>query len=68
MLFRSLDNLLDTVGDVTEDDGMVKVGFRVPLDVAEKWYEAIKRGGKETELENICAVIDLMFESLIDNA
>ena len=63
-----LDNLLDTVGDVTEDDGMVKVGFRVPLDVAEKWYEAIKRGGKETELENICAVIDLMFESLIDNA
>lgn len=63
-----LDNLLDTVGDVTEDDGMVKVAFRVPIDVAEKWYEAVKRGGQESELENICAVIDLVFGELTDNA
>ena len=63
-----LDSLLDSVGDVTEDDGMVKVGFRVPIDVAEKWYEAVKRGGQETELENICVVIDKLFAELTDNA
>jgi ParB-like chromosome segregation protein Spo0J len=64
----SLDDLLDSVGDVTEEDGMERVTFKVPVDVADKWAQTIKAINGDSELEKICNVINNMFETYVDNA
>lgn len=63
-----LDALLDSVGDVTDVDGMERVTFKVPVDVAGKWKEIVKQNNADSELEKLCNVINTAYEMFIDNA
>lgn len=60
-----LDALHDEVGDVTDEDGLVVVRFKVPPYVHEKWEAALRATGQE-DMEAIALVIQAAFDALTD--
>jgi hypothetical protein len=62
-----LDDLLDEYGEPTDDDGMVRVSFSVPADVAARWEMAVKSAGSGSVLENTCTAVQSAYDALVDN-
>jgi hypothetical protein len=57
----TINDLLNNVGDVTEDDGLERVSFKAPPDVASKWAQLIKNTNGNTELDKICNLINNVY-------
>lgn len=60
-----LNDLLDEVGHPTEEDGMVRVSFLVPVDVAARWEMAVEQAGSGSELENTCTAVQAAFDAIV---
>lgn len=60
-----LDDLYKEFGSPTEEDGMVRVSFVVPEDVAEKWNTAVKAASSGSYLENVCTAIQAAYDSIV---
>lgn len=60
-----LDDLFAEHGDPTDEDGMVRVSFIVPQDVAERWSAAVKMAGSGSPLENICTAIQAAYDAIV---
>jgi len=57
-----LDDLFDEIGEPTDEDGMTRIAFIVPIDVAEKWKVAVASFDGSSDLEKTCAAIEFLFE------
>ena len=60
-----LDDLVDDVGDPSEEDGLVVLRFKVPPNVHEKWRAAVLATGQE-DVEAVCLVIQAAYDALTD--
>lgn len=61
-----LDDLFDEHGDPTDEDGMVRVSFIVPQEVADRWNIAVKSAGSGSPLENTCTAIQAAYDALVE--
>jgi ParB-like chromosome segregation protein Spo0J len=62
-----LDDLYNEVGKPTEEDGMARVSFVVPQDVADKWAAAVKGAGAGSYLENVCTAIQAAYDAVVSD-
>jgi ParB-like chromosome segregation protein Spo0J len=62
-----LEDLFKEHGDPTDEDGMVRVSFIVPHDVADRWTVAVKSAGSGSPLENTCTAIQAAYDALVDS-
>lgn len=62
----SFESLLDEHGEPTEEDGMIRISFLVPVDVADKWAVAIENAGEDSEQKNIIACIDSVYKTMTE--
>lgn len=60
-----LDKLFDQVGDPTDEDGLTRVSFSVPVEVADKWDLAVKSAGAGSYLENLCLAIKIAYDEIV---
>lgn len=60
-----LDDLFKEHGDPTDEDGMVRVSFVVPQEVADRWNIAVKSAGAGSPLENTCTAIQAAYDSIV---
>jgi hypothetical protein len=60
----NLDDLYDSIGEPTAEDGMTRVSFMVPVDVAERWNYAVKSAGSGSPLENVCTAVQAAYDSI----
>ena len=60
-----LDKLFDEVGDPTDEDGLTRVSFSVPVEVADKWDLAVKSAGAGSYLENLCLAIKVAYDEIV---
>lgn len=60
-----LDDLYDEVGKPTAEDGMTRVSFSVPEDVAAKWETAVKAANSGSHLENLCTAIQAAYDAIV---
>ena len=60
-----LDDLFDEHGEPTEEDGMTRVAFMVPVDVAARWEQAVKNAGSGSPLENTCTAIQAAYDAIV---
>ena len=60
-----LDDLYDEIGKPTAEDGMTRVSFSVPEDVAAKWETAVKQAGSGSHLENLCTAIQAAYDAIV---
>jgi hypothetical protein len=62
-----LDDLYDEIGKPTEEDGLTRISFSVPEDVAAKWNMAVKNAGSGSFLENTCTAIQAAYDSIVSD-
>lgn len=62
-----LDDLYDSIGNPTDEDGMTRISFSVPPEVAAKWEMAIKSASSGSYLENVCTVIQAAYEAVVED-
>jgi len=62
-----LDDLHADLGDMTEDDGLVVVRFKVPPYVHEKWQAALVATGQQ-DMEAIVLAIQAAYDALTDGS
>lgn len=60
-----LDKLFDDIGDPTHEDGLTRVSFSVPEDVAARWETAVKAAGAGSYLENLCLAIKIVYDEIV---
>lgn len=60
-----LDDLHEDLGDMTEEDGLVTVRFKIPPYVHEKYQAALKATGQE-DMEAIALLIQAAYDALTD--
>ena len=60
-----LDDLFEEHGAPTQEDGMSRVSFSVPSEVAARWDAAVKSGGSGSFLENVCTAIQAAYDALV---
>lgn len=61
-----LEDLFAEHGNPTDEDGMVRVSFIVPQDVADRWTVAVKMAGSGSHLENICTAIQAAYQAIVE--
>lgn len=60
-----LDDLFDKIGEPTDEDGMTRVSFMVPPEVAAHWEMAVKQAGSGSYLENICTAVQAAYDAIV---
>lgn len=60
-----LDDLYDKIGEPTEEDGMTRVSFMVPPEVAAHWEMAVKQAGSGSYLENVCTAVQAAYDAIV---
>jgi hypothetical protein len=61
-----LDDLFKEHGEPTDEDGMTRVSFIVPADVADRWKVAIQATGVANSIEATILAIDAAYDALVD--
>lgn len=60
-----LDDLYKEIGEPTEEDGMTRVSFMVPPEVAAHWEMAVKQAGSGSYLENVCTAVQAAYDAIV---
>jgi hypothetical protein len=62
-----LDDLYNDIGTPTDEDGLTRVSFSVPPEVAAKWEMTVKKAGSGSYLENLCTAIQAAYDSVVED-
>jgi len=62
-----LDDLYNDIGNPTDEDGLTRISFSVPPEVAAKWELAVKNAKSGSYLENVCTAVQAAYDAIVED-